>query len=132
MDRMLFYAHSGLRYLVLLAGILALAYFAYGLATRKPFDKLGRILGSAYSGLLQLQVLLGVGVLVTRFYYPALIGHIVMMVLAAGVAQATLSINRRKPRPAFVLPLVGVVVSIVFIIGGIMAIGRGVFTTTAI
>ncbi|GEL71288.1 hypothetical protein HUW63_22805 [Myxococcus sp. AM001] len=131
MDRMLFYAHSGLRYLVLLAGILALAYFAYGLATRKPFDKLGRILGSAYSGLLQLQVLLGVGVLVTRFYYPALIGHIVMMVLAAGVAQATLSINRRKPQPAFVLPLVGVVVSIVFIIGGIMAIGRGVFTTTA-
>ncbi|WP_141591084.1 MULTISPECIES: hypothetical protein [unclassified Myxococcus] len=131
MDRMLFYAHSGLRYLVLLAGILALAYFVSGLATRKPFDKLGRILGSAYSGLLQLQVLLGVGVLVTRFYYPALIGHIVMMVLAAGVAQATLSINRRKPQPTFVLPLVGVAVSIVFIIGGIMAISRGVFTTTA-
>lgn len=128
---MLFHAHSGLRYLVLLAGILALAYFAFGLATKKPFDKLGRILGSAYSGLLQLQVLLGVGVLVTRGYYPALIGHIVMMVLAAGVAQATLSINRRKPQPVFVLPLVGVLVSLVFIIGGIMAIGRGVFTSTA-
>ena len=131
MDRIFFYAHSGLRYLVLLAGVLALAYFAFGLATKRPFDKGGRILGASFAGLLHTQVLLGILVLVTRFYYPALIGHIVMMVLAAGAAQATMSINRRRPQPNFALPLVGVVLAIVFIIGGIMAIGRGVFTTTA-
>jgi vacuolar-type H+-ATPase subunit I/STV1 len=131
MDRMFFYAHSGLRYLVLLAGVLALAYFAFGLATKRPFDKGGRILGASFAGLLHLQVLLGILVLVTRIYYPALIGHIVMMVLAAGTAQACMSINRRRPRPAFVLPLVGVLLSLVFIVGGIMAIGRNVFTTTA-
>lgn len=129
---MFFYAHSGLRYLVLLAGVLALAYFAFGLATKRPFDKGGRILGASFAGLLHTQVLLGILVLVTRFYYPALIGHIVMMVLAAVVAQVTMSVNRRKPQPAFALPLVGVVLAIVFIIGGIMAIGRGVFTTTAL
>ncbi|MCE9667604.1 hypothetical protein LY474_07225 [Myxococcus stipitatus] len=131
MDRMFFYAHSGLRYLVLLAGVLAIAYFAFGLATKRPFDKGGRILGAAFAGLLHLQVLLGILVLVTRFYYPALIGHIVMMVLAAGTAQATSSINRRRPQPGYALPLVGAVLAFVFIIGGIMAIGRGVFTTTA-
>ena len=132
MDRIFFYAHSGLRYLVLLAGVLALAYFAFGFVTKRPFDKGGRILGASFAGLLHTQVLLGILVLVTRFYYPALIGHIVMMVLAAAAAQVTMSVNRRRPQPGFVLPLVGVVLAIVFIIGGIMAIGRGVFTSTAI
>ncbi len=131
MDRMFFYAHSGLRYLVLLAGVLALAYFAFGLATKRPFDKSGRILGASFAGLLHTQVLLGILVLVTRFYYPALIGHMVMMVLAAVTAQVAMSKNRRSPKPGFVLPLAGVVLALVFIIGGIMAIGRGVFTTTA-
>jgi hypothetical protein len=128
---MLFYAHSGLRYLVLLAGVLAIAYFAFGLATKRPFDKGGRILGASFAGLLHTQVLLGILVLVTRVYYPALIGHIVMMVLAAGAAQGTMSANRRRPQPGFALPLVGVGLALLFIVGGIMAIGRGVFTTTA-
>ncbi len=131
MDRMFFYAHSGLRYLVLLAGVLALAYFAFGVATKRPFDKGGRILGASFAGLLHTQVLLGILVLVTRFYYPALIGHIVMMLLAAASAQATMSVNRRRPQPTFALPLVGVLLALVFIIGGIMAIGRGVFTSSA-
>jgi hypothetical protein len=131
MDRIFFYAHSGLRYLVLLAGVLAIGYFAFGLATKRPFDKGGRILGASFAGLLHTQVLLGLLVLVTRFYYPALIGHIVLMVLAAVAAQATMSVNRRRPRPSFALPLVGVGLAFLFIIGGIMAIGRGVFTTTA-
>ncbi|MCP3140154.1 hypothetical protein [Pyxidicoccus xibeiensis] len=131
MDRPIFYAHSGLRYLVLLAGVLAIAYFAFGLATKRPFDKVGRILGASFAGLLHLQVLLGLLVLATRFYYPQLIGHIVMMVLAAVIAQLGMSLNRRRPQPAWGLPLVGVLVAFVFIVGGIMAIGRGVFTTTA-
>lgn len=128
---MFFYAHSGLRYLVLLAGMLALAYFAFGLATKRPFDKGGRILGASFAGLLHTQVLLGILVLVTRIYYPALIGHIVLMVFAAATAQVAMSVNRRRPQPGFVLPLMGVVLALVFIVGGIMAIGRGVFTTTA-
>ena len=131
MDRIFFHAHSGLRYLVLLAGVLALAYFAFGLATKRPFDKGGRILGSAFAGLLHLQVLLGILVLVTRVYYPALIGHIVMMVFAAAIAQVAMSRNRRSPKPGFVLPLIGVVLALVFIAGGVMAIGRGLLTSTA-
>ncbi|AGC47429.1 hypothetical protein MYSTI_06156 [Myxococcus stipitatus DSM 14675] len=131
MERIFFNAHSGLRYLVLLAGVLAIAYFAFGLATKRPFDKGGRILGASFAGLLHLQVLLGILVLVTRFYYPALIGHIVMMVAAAGVSQALISVNRRKAQPGYGLPLAGVGLAVLFIIGGIMAIGRGVFTSTA-
>ncbi len=131
MDRTFFYAHSGLRYLVLLVGVLAIGYFVMGLATKRPFDKGGRILGSAFVGLMHLQVLLGVAVLVTRFYYPALIGHIVMMALATFAAQVAMAVNRRRTPPGYALPLAGVGLAFLLIIGGIMAIGRGVFTTTA-
>ncbi|RKH03401.1 hypothetical protein D7Y13_29930 [Corallococcus praedator] len=126
-----FHLHSGLRYLVLLSGAIALAYFAFCVATKKPFDKVGRIIGASYSGFLQLQVLVGIGVLVTRGYYPALIGHIVLMVLAVGSIQSLLSVNRRRTPPGYVLPLVGTVLSLVFVAGGVMAIGRSLFRSTA-
>jgi hypothetical protein len=128
---MFFYAHSGLRYLVLLVGVLAIAYFAVGLVTKRPFDTGGRILGASFVGLMHLQVLLGIGVLVTRFYYPALIGHIVLMSLATVTAQVSMALNRKRTPPGWALPLAGVGLAFVFIIGGILSIGRGIFTTTA-
>jgi hypothetical protein len=120
----LFHAHSGLRYLVLLAGLIALGWFAYGLATKRPVDRSVRILGSSFVGLLDTQVLLGVLLLTTWPYYPALIGHIVMMVLAAGLAHALLVVNRRRANPGYLLPLIAVAGALVLILGGILAIGR--------
>jgi vacuolar-type H+-ATPase subunit I/STV1 len=129
--KFLFHAHSGLRYLVLLAGLVALAYFVMGLTTKRPVDKGVRILGAAFTGLLDLQVLLGIIMVAMGRYYPRLIGHIVMMVAAAGVTHALLVINRKRPNPGYLLPLIAVAAALVLIVGGIMAIGRGVFTTTA-
>jgi vacuolar-type H+-ATPase subunit I/STV1 len=126
-----FHLHSGLRYLVLLSGFIALVFFAFAVATKRPFDKVGRILGASYSGFAQLQVLVGIVVLVTRGYFPALIGHIVMMVLGVGAIQGTLSANRRRTPPGYVLPLVGTVLSLLFFAGGILAIRPGLFVSTA-
>jgi hypothetical protein len=126
----LFHAHSGLRFLILLLGVINVGVLGLALAQKKPFEKLHRILGASYAGLLHTQVLLGLGVLMTRGYYPALIGHIVMMVLAAVVAQAAMTINRKRPVPGVQLPLIGVAVSLVCIFGGVMAISRGLFTMT--
>jgi hypothetical protein len=127
----LFHAHSGLRYLVLLVGLVALAYFAFGLATKRTAGKDVRILGSAYVGLMDLQTLLGLLMVVLGRYYPALIGHIVLMLAAVGLTHVLLVKNRKRPQPGFLLPLVAVVASLVLIVGGIMAIGRGVFGSTA-
>jgi hypothetical protein len=127
--QILYYAHSGLRYLVLLVGLVALAYFVWGLATRRAAGRGVRALGAAFGGLLDLQVLLGLVMLVLGRYYPQLIGHIVMMVLAAGAVHGTLAVNRRRPVPGWVLPLVGVALGLVLIIGGIMAIQRTPFSS---
>jgi vacuolar-type H+-ATPase subunit I/STV1 len=120
--------HSYLRYLVLLVGVIAVAWFAFGLATKRPVDKTVRILGSSFAGLLDTQILIGIiGVAMGR-YYPALIGHIVMMVLAAGLAHALLVKNRKSANPGYVLPLIAVGGALLLVVGGIFAIGRGLLS----
>lgn len=127
--QMLFYAHSGLRYLVLLAGILALLYLAFAEARGKTDDRVGRILGSAFVGLIDLQALLGVGMVAMGLYYPALMGHIVMMILAAVSAHVAMAMSRSAEpidrRNKFRLG--GVVVALALIFMGIRAIGRPIF-----
>ncbi|MBT3316192.1 MAG: hypothetical protein HN390_16440 [Anaerolineae bacterium] len=88
----LLYAHSGIRWLIILAALLALGIFGYGWIVKKTFPKLGRILPAAYSGLLDAQVLLGLIFMIwtglagsgfPRFRWE----HMAMMILAAVVAH---------------------------------------------
>ena len=97
---MIFYAHSGLRYLVLLAGVAALVYLAAGLARGKPFDKAAGALTGAYVGLMDLQVLLGVILWLMIPGYPALMGHIVMMLAAVTAGHMANIVNKRAPSAA--------------------------------
>jgi heme A synthase len=127
----IFQAHSGVRYLVLLAGVAALSYFLSGLATKRPVDKGMRILGSAFTGLLDLQIVLGILTAVMGRFYPQLIGHIVMMVLAAVETHVLLVVNRKRPNPGYLLPAIAVGLALALITGGVMAIGRGLLTHTA-
>ncbi len=126
----LFQAHSGIRYLVLLVGLVALAYFVSGLAAKRPVGKPVRILGSAFVGLLDLQILLGIIMVAMGRYYPRLIGHIVMMLVAAAITHVLLVVNRKRPNPGYLLPLIAVALALALIAGGLMAIGRGLFTHT--
>ena len=117
-------AHSGLRFLVLFAGLFSIAVCAIGLVQKKEFSKLARISGSVFVGLLDLQVLLGVAMVLMGTWYPKLIGHLVMMLSAAVLTHVLLIKNRRSARPGYVLPLIAVGVAFVLIVGGIYAIGR--------
>ena len=59
---MLFYAHSGIRYLVLLLGAATVLYAAWGLIGGRPYDKAMRGVASGFSAALHLQLLLGFAV----------------------------------------------------------------------
>ena len=126
----LFHAHSGLRFLILLLGALNIVVLGVGLVRKQPFGTIHRILGVSFAGALHLQVVIGATMVIMGRYYPALIGHMVMMVLAAVLAQVTMSMNRRRPTPGLSLPLAGVVVALLCLAGGVMSIGRGLFTMT--
>ena len=88
----LLYAHSGIRWLIVVAALLALVIFGYGWLGKKTFPKLGRILPAAYSGLLDTQVLLGLIFMVWTGVQGAgfprfRLEHMTMMILAAVVAH---------------------------------------------
>jgi hypothetical protein len=125
---MLFYAHSGLRYLVLLTGLAVMAYAAYGMATKRPYDKTMRILGAVFTGLIDLTALFGVAYLFTGIFYPQLGGHIVTMILAIVVAHVVSAVMKRRPpeERTYAPHLWGTLIVLGLIATGILAIGRGI------
>lgn len=128
----LYHAHSGLRYLVLLVAFVAVLYLAFGLLTRRAWDGPARGLTAAFTGMLDLQLVFGILLLFFRPFYPALIGHLVTMLLAIAAAHG-FSVAARKAaddRRRYGLALTGVVLALVLVAGGIMSIGRGLFETT--
>lgn len=129
----LLHAHSGLRYLVLLAGVVALLYSLYAVLTNRPYDRGVRVTAATFTGLLHSQVLLGFFLLVSGRFHPALIGHIFMMFLAATATQVPLSVMRRRaPEDRTALPhLIGTLVAMALIWGGVLSIGRGLLSSTS-
>lgn len=122
-------AHSGLRYLVLLVGVVAALAFAYGLATRRPL-RAERGINAAFVGFLDLQVLLGLILMgVTGTFGGQFMGHMVTMILALVVAHAASIVARRSPdaRRALTVRLVGVVLTLALVAAGILAIRGGLF-----
>ncbi|SOD03454.1 hypothetical protein SAMN05216486_1144 [bacterium JGI 053] len=122
----LFHAHSGLRYLVLLAAVAALVAQAMGVFGRGPYGRASRISMAAFTGLLDLQIVLGIAMVVLGCFYGALMGHLMMMVLAAAAAHGCSVFARKQAdaRRAHTVSLVGVVLALALIVGGIGAIGR--------
>lgn len=129
---MLFHAHSGLRYLVLLAGLATLVFALAGVIQRSPYKRSMRILASIFAGTLHLQVVLGLALLFTGRFYPQLIGHIFLMILAAAAAQVVPSIMRRRPEEqrTYLPHVVSTVVALGLIWSGVAAIGRGLLQGT--
>src|SRR5687768_4158760 len=122
----LYAAHSGLRYLVLLSALVALVVLVRGLSTGAPYGRPSRIASASFVGFLNLQGLLGIGMILMGVWYTALIGHITLMVLAIGAAQ-TLTAWAKKAedsRQAHRYALAGVGLALLLVMAGIAAIGR--------
>jgi hypothetical protein len=87
---------------------------------------------AVFTGVLDLQVLLGILTVLTRPWYGALMGHLMMMILAA-VAAHGISVYGRKqadPRRAHMVTLAGVALALLLILGGIMSIRDSPFHMT--
>jgi len=132
MSNMFFYAHSGVRFMVLLAAVVAAAVLLWGWISRRPFTGPSRAATAVFTGTLDLQFLLGIATLLTRPFYGALIGHLVMMVAAVFAAHGIITYGRKQTdaRRAHQIALVGVVLALLLILGGIMAIRSSPFYST--
>lgn len=130
---MLFAAHSGLRFLILVGGLFVIVYAAVGLLGKREYAPAMARLAAVFVGLIHLQVFLGVAVLFTRPFQTMLVGHVFLMLGAGAVAQITHTVVRRRPPEAktYGPHLVGALVALLLMTAGIMAIGRGVLQSTA-
>ena len=119
---MLFAAHSGIRYLVLFTGLIALAWFAWGKASGRPFTRPAPTLLAAFIGFLDIQALLGLVLLIGGHRPPEIWGHVVLMIAAVAFAHGMN--KRRKRAPGYGAPLLAVAGALVLIVVGILSIGR--------
>jgi heme A synthase len=125
---MLFQAHSGLRYAVLLAGLVALVILLTGRFGHRPYGRGANLSGAIFTGLLDLQVLLGIGTVALRPWYPALIGHIALMVLALVAAHIFRARAKRADNDArrYAMAQLALVLPLLLILAGVTAIGKRV------
>jgi heme A synthase len=125
----LYHAHSGLRFFVLMAGVLALGVLLLGIVRRRPYGRTPRLATMAFIGALDLQVLLGIGLVAMGVWYPALMGHLMLMVLAAVAAHlfAVLARGTTEPARAHRLAFIGVALAMALVAAGILAIRPGLF-----
>jgi heme A synthase len=130
----LLHAHSGLRYIILAAGLLVLVVALLGVMQKKPYSKLMRVSASIFAGTLHLQVLLGFVLLMSGRFYPALIGHIFLLLMAAVVAQIPVSVLRRRPMEerTYMPHLIGTAVTLGLIWAGVASIGRGLLQSNVL
>lgn len=125
----LYYAHSGLRYLVVLLILLVLLASAWGYFGKRPVSRADRVLMSLLAATITVQALLGIGLLATGIWYGALGGHLLLMLIAVGVAHAAAARARRAPdaHRAHLTRLIGAALILVLVFAGVQSIGRGLF-----
>lgn len=121
-----FMAHSGWRYLILLCGIAVVGYALYGQLTGRAYDKRMRVLGSAYAGLMHLQILLGIAMIFAGTFSPGAGIHIITMLFAAACAQIPVSVMRRRPEAERTYGPFAVfgALSMAIVVLGIVALGK--------
>lgn len=123
----LFQAHSGLRYLVLLAGVVALVWFLVGSIRQQPYRPPAPAALATFAGLLDLQALLGITMWAGGRRPERIVDHLVFMVAAVVVVHLVSIVQRRRRGPAgFALPLAGVTLALALIVIGIRALGRSI------
>ena len=129
----LFSAHSGLRYLVLLAALAAILALAYSVATGRSI-RTARILANSFAGLLDLQIVLGIGLVMGGIYTDAVTGHLMLMLLAAIVTHAAFVVGQQmsNDRREVAIRLGGIVLALVVIAAGIMAIGQSILGSSTL
>jgi heme A synthase len=119
-------AHSGMRYLVLLLGVLTAAVALVGFMRKRPVDNAGLLLLRLFTAAIDIQVLLGIVTLITGRFFGALMGHIFMMIAAAAVAHLG-SVRLKKAEPTargYGMLLATALIPLALMIAGILAIQR--------
>lgn len=127
MLQVLFYAHSWLRWLLLLVAAITIVKYLIGLAGKREFDKMSGGLTSAFSGLMDLQVLIGLIYFLWSGFAGAgfpmqRIEHLVTMIIAAVVAHLPAAWRNKPAAIRYRNGLIAILVSLLLVVAGIFVL----------
>jgi len=123
-------AHSGLRWLILLVAVVAIIKFTVAWRAGSTFKGMDRGLTAAFSGLMDLQVTLGIIFLLWSGFAGAgfpryRIEHGVTMILAAGVAHLSARWKKADDKTRFRNNLFTIIGSLILVLIGIASLPGG-------
>jgi len=94
---MLLYLHSGLRWLIVLAGLAVIVYALRGVATKRPHDATMKNLAITFRSLMDVTLFSGVVVVMTGFDFQGNVGvHVVLMLFATVVSHIVPAVMRKR------------------------------------
>lgn len=126
----MFFLHTHLPFLAVLAGFAVIGYATWGAIQRRPHDKTMKRLALTFRSLMDLTAFLGFVLLFTNFRANPDIGmHIVIMLLATAVSHVAPAVmRRRRQEDRTLLPYaVATTVSLGLVVLGVLA-GRGLIS----
>lgn len=124
---MLFHLHSGLRYLLLLAGLAVIVYAVMGHVKKRPHDKTMKNLAITFRTLMDVTLFSGIVMVMTGFgFYNDLGVHVILMLLATVVSHIVPAVmRRRKQEERTLMPYaVATAIALALTAVGILSIGR--------
>ncbi|MBT3187381.1 MAG: hypothetical protein HN736_06000 [Anaerolineae bacterium] len=126
----LLYAHSGLRWLIVLAAFLSILFFGYGWLAKKKNAKIARILPAAYSGLVDTQVLLGIIVIILSLASGLSLArykleHISVMILVAVIGHLPARWSKSKKANLYRNTFLALLFSLVLVYLGVSVLPSG-------
>jgi len=121
--------HSIVRWLIVIVGVVALVKFSIALVQKSEFGKMDRGLSSGFSGLMDLQVMLGLLYFIITGLGSAgfpmyRIEHMVTMLLAATAGHAP-AMFKKKGYNKFAVALGSIVVALLLVYAGVMRLPGG-------
>ena len=122
--------HSIVRWAIVVVGVIALVKFALGWLRKMEFSKMDRGLSSGFTGLMDLNVTLGLVFLFwtgfTGMGFPRYrIEHAVTMILALAVAHLPARWKEAAPEIRFRNTLIAFVISLVLVFLGVFVLPGG-------
>lgn len=126
----LFMAHSGLRWLILLVAAIAILKYLVGWLSRAPFKGMDRGLMAGFSGLMDLQATLGIIVLLWTGFAGAgfpryRLEHGLIMIVAAVVAHLSARWKNADDTTRFRNNLFLIVASLLLVVVGLLVLPGG-------
>jgi cytochrome c-type biogenesis protein CcmH/NrfG len=126
MTEFLFQAHSGLRWLVVLITVVALAWLIIGLVSKRPYDKNTHRVMVTFSSLIGVQWLLGIILfLVLGLDVGFRWEHAVTMTLALIAAHLYMPFKRREDQRRYIAGIVVILVTLALVYVGVARLPQG-------